>query len=220
MPGICAYLARVLCGSGSSPALVYARRPEVVVAISYGTNSTRLAKGTEKTIRKAIAIWRFIYNCRPLLLFANARHCGRAANESVLKRRVINRLAQSPDQLTRVVEIPEAIGNSIEEARAVQRDLERKGIHPSCVLVVANIAHGRSIRKIWGATFPGAEILIMETDFESGYDSADPFIFQRSATLWLLENLVRQTMLWALGVERTARYYNNPSARPGERTTT
>lgn len=220
MPGICAYLARVLCSSESSPALVYARRPDVIIPISYGTNSARLAKGTEKTLREAISIWRLIYNCRPLLLFANARHFGRAANESALKRHLIKEIVQSSDQSTRIMEIPEAIGNSIEEARAAQRCLERERIHPSCILIVANAAHGRSIRKIWGVTFPGAEILVMETAFESGYDSEDPFIFQRFATLWFLENLVRQTMLWFLGIERTAKYYNDPSARPRTHTTT
>lgn len=182
---------------------------DVIAPLSYGARPDgRLANGTAEAMALAIACQKEFP--KTIIAFGNAPHCfpGAEMVESRLKKELLLQAGVASVLETRPV------FNSVDEAYAVRERLNRAGIHPECIIVIAGQFHSRGARLIWKKVFPESTIVLRTFSYRLEYQADHPVFMQRGVKRWVAANLLRQIMLILLGLRITGRITHSSSLFP------
>src|SRR3989344_2980785 len=168
---------------------------DVIVALSYAVKKDSLTDGTRETLKTAIEYVKRFPSA--LLVFANSSHCF-LGSEKTEERFKLEMTYQAEIPRSSVISCGPII-NTVTEAEAICRTLQRLEKQPKNILIITGTMHSRGARYIWSKMlkkyFPGAKLSVAVIPFEYEYQNDHPLVFQRGPIRWIFANIGRQLAL-------------------------
>ncbi|MEK7499930.1 MAG: ElyC/SanA/YdcF family protein, partial [Patescibacteria group bacterium] len=167
-------------------------KPDVIVALTYGTLHKELAIATRNVLNETIDLWRI--HPTAYIVFTNAMHCfsDSAIKESNMKWFHLG-FEAVPDE--NILEAEQFARNSIEEAQNIKHSLTDAGLDPKRILVISGEIHSRRARLIWKRLFPKSEVRVYCIHYRHECQADHPLKISRSYWQQLLVSIAHYTVL-------------------------
>lgn len=182
-------------------------KPDIIAPLSYAVKKNSLTNGTREILKTAIKYWQKFPSA--LLVFASSAHSFPSSDkvEEKFKLEILDQMGVPRESVLYCGPIV----NTVTEAEAICRTLQKAGEHPKNILLVTGILHSRGAKYIWEKTlrkyFPGTILKIAVIHFEYEYQKDHPLFFQRGPLRWIFANIGRQLALRLLGLKFVRKIY-------------